>query len=74
MPRLLPLCTLTLFGLAACRQEPSFDERYDAAQKQVGTTAARLDKEMVAADRQAEADRRAVEAARATGQRPPPAS
>jgi hypothetical protein len=65
--------TLLLPALAACGQEPSFDERYDAAQKKVGTTATELDKEMVAADRQAEADRRALEAARRpSGQATPP--
>jgi len=53
----------TLLLLAACQQEPSFDERYAAAQQKVGSTARKLDSEMVKADRAAEADRRALQAA-----------
>ncbi len=54
----------TLLLLAACQQEPSFDERYEAAQKKVGTTAAELEAEMAKADSAAAADRRALEAAK----------
>lgn len=64
----------TLLLLAACQQEPSFDERYSAAQQKVGSTARKLDNAMVEADRAAEADRRALQAARNSeqkGEQPP---
>ncbi|KHL25295.1 hypothetical protein PK98_00680 [Croceibacterium mercuriale] len=69
MGRVLPALLLLL--LAACQQEPSFDERYAAAQKKVGTTAAKLETEMVKADSAAAADRKALEAA---GRTAPPAA
>lgn len=56
-----------LLLLAACGQEPSFDERYDAAQKKVGQTAVAMDAEMRRADSTAAADQRAIEAARREG-------
>ncbi|WP_121115151.1 hypothetical protein [Croceibacterium ferulae] len=58
----------TLLLLAACQQEPSFDERYEAAQKKVGTTAAGIEADMRKADQQAVADRRQLEAADAARQ------
>lgn len=58
-----PLPLVSLLLLAACQQEPSFDERYEAAQKKVGTTAAKLEAEMVKADSAAAADRKALDAA-----------
>lgn len=60
----------TLLLLAACQQEPSFDERFEAAQKKVGSTARELDGEMVRSDRAAEADQRALEAAGRAGPKP----
>ena len=65
------LLLVPLFLLAACRQEPSFDERYAAAQKKVGSTAAALEAEMAKADSAATADRKALEAA---GRAAPPAT
>ena len=35
-----------VLALAACKQEPSFDERYDATSKQIGEKAERLDDEL----------------------------
>jgi len=53
-----------LLVLAACNQEPSFDERYAAAQKKVGATATGMDAQMRTADSAAAADQRAMEALR----------
>lgn len=69
MQRCLPFVSLLL--LAACQQEPSFDERYEAAQKKVGSTAAELEAEMVKADSAAAADRKALDA---TGRAAPAAT
>ena len=40
------LATLALIALAACQQEPTFDERYDAAREKMGTTASEIDEEL----------------------------
>jgi len=53
-----------LLLLAACQQEPSFEERYEAAQKQVGAKASDIAADMRKADQQAAADRRQLEAAK----------
>lgn len=37
---------LCLLALAACRREPSFDERYDAANEKIRDTAAQIDAQM----------------------------
>jgi hypothetical protein len=37
---------IVLALLGACRGEPDFDERYDAASKQIGTSARRIDMEL----------------------------
>lgn len=43
---------LAVLGLlAACRNEPDFDERYEAAEEKIRTAAAEMDKELVEADR-----------------------
>lgn len=36
----------SVLALAACKLEPSFDERYDATSKQIGEKAERLDEEL----------------------------
>jgi hypothetical protein len=48
--RCAPLMLLAL--LAACSSEPDFDERYDAASKDLGTAAKEIDNEI---DKRAEA-------------------
>ena len=41
-----PVALCLLLALAACQQEPTFDERYDAASKQIGTSAKEMDAEL----------------------------
>ena len=40
------LFPLVLMLLGACNREPDFSERYDAASKQIGTSAKKLDLEL----------------------------
>ena len=37
---------LTLALLGACSREPDFDEQYEAASKQIGTEARKIDREL----------------------------
>ena len=46
MPRALVLAALLL--LPACSNEPSFDERYDKAEKQIRAKAADIDRQLQA--------------------------
>ena len=54
---------LALLLLSACRQEPSFDERYDAASKAVAASGAALDSELRAREQWRSAEDRASAAA-----------
>lgn len=49
----VPLALLLLTAAAACRDEPSFDERYDAAQKKISVSAERIDRDLEAAPTEA---------------------
>ncbi len=49
------LALLPLLLLAACHDEPSFDERYDKAAKEVEARAKRMDADIAEADRAAAA-------------------
>lgn len=49
MPRLLPLAALAF--LSGCSSEPSFDERYEGAEKTIRDTAATMDAEMAEQER-----------------------
>jgi hypothetical protein len=40
------LAVLALLALAACKAEPSFDERYEKAHKQIRAKAAEIDREL----------------------------
>ena len=40
------LALVATVWLAACSQEPSFDERYEAAADQIGTSAKEIDDEL----------------------------
>jgi hypothetical protein len=40
------LLIIALVALAGCNREPDFDERYDAASKQLGTKAKQIDLEL----------------------------
>lgn len=42
------LALLLLTAVPACRDEPSFDERYDAAQKKISASAERIDRDLEA--------------------------
>jgi hypothetical protein len=44
---------IVLALLGACNREPDFDERYDAASKQIGTSARRIDMELEKRDNKA---------------------
>jgi uncharacterized lipoprotein len=44
------LAVLALAMLAACHSEPSFDERYNAAEKQIRDTASEIDAELEVPD------------------------
>ena len=37
---------LALLAVAGCSEEPSFDERYDSAEKQIRTKAAQIDRDL----------------------------
>jgi hypothetical protein len=61
--RLVLVCAL-LLGLAGCKAEPSFDERYEAAKKTLDAKAKAIDSELaVAASEGLEADAIASESA-----------
>ena len=49
------LVLLPMLLLAACHDEPSFDERYDKAAKEVEARAKRMDADIAEADRAAAA-------------------
>lgn len=59
-------------GLAACHRQPSFDERYAAAQHAIVATAASIDADLAA--RASEAAAADAAASRAPSSPPPPAS
>lgn len=42
-----------LLSLAACKREPSFDERYDSARKAINAKAGELDRDMARRQREA---------------------
>ena len=44
--RKLGVLLLCLLALPSCRQEPDFDERYDAANEKIHKTAAEIDAEI----------------------------
>ena len=51
---------LALFAVCACKSEPTFDERYEAAQEQITDKAEELDRDLEpasAADTEVEKDR-----------------
>ena len=50
------LAVLPLLLLAACHAEPSFDERYDKAAKEVEARAKRMDADIAEADKAAAAN------------------
>lgn len=49
MRRIVAVGLMFLSALPACRDEPSFDERYEAAQKKIRVTADRIDRDLEAA-------------------------
>ncbi|WP_156522785.1 hypothetical protein [Erythrobacter neustonensis] len=49
MRRVVAVGLMFLSALPACRDEPSFDERYDAAQKKIRVSADRIDRDLEAA-------------------------
>lgn len=51
MRRIIPISMALLVGAAGCRDEPTFDERYDAAQEKVSASAERIDKDLDAASK-----------------------
>lgn len=46
MRRMAPIVIALLVGTAGCRDEPTFDERYDAAQNKITTSAKRIDRDL----------------------------
>lgn len=42
----LVLLLVATIGVAACRQEPTFDERFDAAQEEVEETVRSIDRDL----------------------------
>lgn len=55
---LVPLLLVPLLLLAACKEEPGFDERYDAATKEIEARAEAIDADITAADGAEEKDAR----------------
>lgn len=49
MRRLITISMALLVGATGCRDEPTFDERYDAAQEKVSASAERIDRDLDAA-------------------------
>lgn len=49
MRRMIPIGIVLLVAAAACRDEPTFDERYDAAQEKISVSAERIDRDLDAA-------------------------
>ena len=47
MRRGLALCGLVALSLAGCEEEPSFDDRYDAAKRTLEQKAAKIDRDLV---------------------------
>lgn len=45
-----------LLGVSACQKEPTFDERYDAAQEKTRKLANDIDKDLMPVDRPGKAD------------------
>ena len=41
-----PVLLILLLAVAACREEPDFDERYDETRRHIGEKAGELDKEL----------------------------
>lgn len=49
MRRFVAVGLMLSAALSACRDEPSFDERYNAAQKKISVSADRIDRDLEAA-------------------------
>ncbi|WP_394269640.1 hypothetical protein [Qipengyuania sp.] len=46
MARSLPIIALAALALAGCKDEPSFDERYEAAEEKLEEQAAGIDRDL----------------------------
>lgn len=48
MRRMIPIGIVLLVAAAGCRDEPTFDKRYDAAQEKISASAERIDQDLAA--------------------------
>ncbi len=62
------LVPLILMLLGACSSEPDFSERYDAASKQIGTSAKKIDLELEKRSREADPVENSTDPLPAAGQ------